>query len=227
MGESFTAFSCGNKPAKVGEFVDLTAWRQTKVPLHVGRRRGKPKRTPKDSAGCRDQHCDRKTPLLRASAVERRSESQPGCRSCRRKSAARCSRSGNNDCTDLMFPKGNERTAARKGKLFGQDAKALCRSRRLSRNPARGASQSGFCGCQSHRSHPGESGKKSAIDNDGSARTESGLARKQEFRDGAVGKSWHEGTIRRQSSAEIVQAKARLTLTAWRKSRRTSGEDQL
>jgi len=197
MGESFTAFSCGNKPAKVGEFVDLTAWRQTKVPLHVGRRRGKPKRTPKDSAGCRDQHCDRKTPLLRASAVERRSESQPGCRSCRRKSAARCSRSGNNDCTDLMFPKGNERTAARKGKLFGQDAKALCRSRRVSRNPARGASQSGFCGCQSDRNRPGESGKSSAIDDDVPPELSPGLPGSRNSGTELFGKSWHEGTIRR------------------------------
>jgi hypothetical protein len=64
------------------------------------------------------------------------------------------------------------------------------------------------------RSLPGESGKKSVSDNDGSARTESGLARKQEFRDGAVGKSWHEGTIRRQSSAEIMQAEARFDLNS-------------
>jgi len=197
MGEGFTAFSCGNKPAKAGEVIDLKAWRRTKVPLHVGRRRGKPKRIPEESAGCRDQHCDRKTPLLRASVAERRPESQPCCRSRRRKSMASCSRSENNDCEDPRFPQGKTRTAARKGKLFGQDAKALCRSRRLSRNPARGVSQSGFCGCRWNRCRPGESGKKSAIDDDGSARTESGLARKQEFRDGAVGKSWHEGTIRR------------------------------
>jgi len=192
MGEGFTAFSCGNEPAKVGEFVDLEAWRRTKVLLHVGRRQGQPKRILKDSASCRDQHCDRKTPLVRASAAEKRSESQPGCRSCRRKPAASCNRSGNNDCKDPVVPKGNTRTAARKGQLFGQNAKALCRSRQLNRNPAHGVSQSGFCGCQSHRSHPGESGKESANDNGGSARTESGLARKQEFRDGAVRESWHE-----------------------------------
>jgi len=40
-------------------------------------------------------------------------------------------------------------------------------------------------------------------------------------------KSWYAGTIRRQSSAEVMQAEARSTLTAWRKSRRTIGEDQL
>lgn len=91
-----------------------------------------------------------------------------------------------------MFPKGNKRAAIRKGKLFGQNAKALCRSRQLNRNPARGVSQSGFCGCQWNRNHPGESGKESAIDDGGSARTESGLARKQEFGDGAAGKSSHE-----------------------------------
>jgi len=183
VGEGFTAFSCGNEPAKAGKFIDLEAWRRTKVLLHAGRR---PKRTPKGSASCRDQHCDRKTPLLRASAAEKRSESQPGCRSHRRKPVTGCSRSGNNDCKDPVFPKGNTRTAARKGKLFGQNAKALCRSRQLNRNPARGVSQSEFCGCRSNRTHPGESGKESAIDHGSSARTESGLARKQEFRDGAV-----------------------------------------
>jgi hypothetical protein len=185
VGEGFTAFSCGNEPAKVVKFIDLGAWRRTKVLLHVGRRQGKPKRTLKGSASCRDQHCDRKTPLLRASAVEKRSESQPGCRSYRRKPVASCNRSGNNDCNDPVFPKGNTRTATRKGKLSGQNAKALCRSRQLNRNPARGVSRSEFCGCRSHRSHPGEAGKESAIDDGSSARTESGLARKQ-FRDGAV-----------------------------------------
>jgi len=186
MGEGFTAFSCGNEPAKAGEFVDLEARRRTKVLLHVGRCQGQPRRILKDSASCRDQHCDRKTPLLRASVVEKRSESQPGCRSHRRKLMASCNRSGNNDYKDPVFPKGNTRAATRKGKLFGQNAKALCRSRQLNRNPARGVSQSGFCGCQWNRNHPGESGKESAIDDGGSARTESGLARKQEFRDGAV-----------------------------------------
>jgi len=165
--------------------------------LHVGKRQGQPKRILKDSASCRDQHCDRKTPLLRASVAERRSESQPGCRSCWRKPVARCSRSGNNDCVDSVFPKGNTRTAARKSELFGQNAKALCRSRRLNRNPARGASQSGFCGCQSDRNRPGESGKRSAIDDDVPPELSPGLLGIRNSGTELFGKTWHEGTIRR------------------------------
>jgi hypothetical protein len=164
---------------------------------------------------------------LRASATEKRSESQPGCRSCRCKPVASCSRSGNNDCKDLVFLKGNTRAATRKSELFGQNAKALCRSRRLNRNPARGASQSGFCGCQSDRNRPGESGKRSAIDDDVPPELSPGLPGSRNSGTELFGKSWHERTIRRQSSAEVMQAEARLTLPAWRESRRTIGEDQL
>jgi len=109
MGEGFTAFSYENESAKAGKFIDLEARRRTKVLLRAGRRS---KRSPKDSASCRDQHCDRKTPRLCASMMEKRSESQSGCRSHLRKRVASCNRSGNNDCKDLMFPKGNTRTDA-------------------------------------------------------------------------------------------------------------------
>jgi hypothetical protein len=50
VGWSFTASACENKAAKADEFVSLQAWRPVKVALHVGKRKGKPKRIPKDSA---------------------------------------------------------------------------------------------------------------------------------------------------------------------------------
>jgi len=121
MGEGFTAFSCENEPAKAGKFIDLGAWRRTKVLLHAGRR---PKRSPKDSASCRDQHCDRKTALLCASMMEKRSESQPVCRSCRRKLAASCSRSGNNDCDESGVPATERASNNPKGQVVRTDCES-------------------------------------------------------------------------------------------------------
>jgi len=145
--------------------------------LHAGRR---PKRRPEDSASCRDQHCGRKTPRWCASTIEKRSESRPGCRSCRRKPVADCNRSGNNDCEEPGVP-ARERASSNPKRVSCSvrlRKRSVVHGNRI-RDPARGASQSGFCGCQSDRSHAGEPGMRSAIDDVGSARTESGLARNQ------------------------------------------------
>jgi len=52
--------------------------------------------------------------------------------------------------THQAVPQWIARTATRKRELLEQIAKAFCWSRQLNRNPAHGASQSGFCGCQSN-----------------------------------------------------------------------------
>lgn len=75
-------------------------------------------------------------------------DSQPGCRSRWRKPKTSRSRAGNSDCGGWVIQQWITRAAIRKNELFGQTAKAFCWSRRLTRNPAHGVSQSGFCGCQ-------------------------------------------------------------------------------
>ena len=86
-----------------------------------------------------------------------------------------------------MVPKWIIRTAVRKSELFGQIAKAFCRSRQLNRNPARGASQSGFCGCQTGVIFP-EIGKMGATDDDCFSSTASGLSSET----GIEGRSFRE-----------------------------------
>jgi len=169
MGEGFTAFSCGNETAKAGKFIDLGARSRTKVLLHAGRR---PKRRPKDSASCRDQHCGRKTALLCASTMEKRSETQPGCRSCRRKPVADCNRSGNNDCEESGVPATERASSNPKGSVARADCESVLSFTAAEFVIQRVAqAKAGFTDVKRDRSHAGESGMRSAIDDGGSART--------------------------------------------------------
>jgi len=116
MGEGFTAFSCGSEPAKAGQLVDPGAGSGAKVWLHAERRQGRPRRSSKDSASCRDQHCGRRRSRWRASAIERRSEPRPDCRSCRRKPIADCNSLETAVAMNLVLQRWSTRAAARKGR---------------------------------------------------------------------------------------------------------------
>lgn len=87
--------------------------------------RGQPKRSLKDSASGRDQHCNGGQRLGRKSEVGTFGNSHVAG-AVGVSLAAGCSLPETVTAADPMFPKGNTRVAARKGELQEQIAKAFC-----------------------------------------------------------------------------------------------------
>jgi len=154
------------------------------------------------------------------------SEQQPGYRSWRRKPEAACSRAGNSDCSDPVVPEMEQANSNSKGWTVRADCESVLPVKVTNSQPSAWRKPKRVLRMSAGPMSSRETGKKSAVDDDSFADPIPGLPGLANQR-----RSWREvlawRTIRRQSSAEIMRAEARLTWTAWRKSRRTIGEDQL